>query len=68
MYKHANRSLTYLTIIADLSNHHLEVNRREEKVGCFTLFVFLVYYDCYCFVALLHGGVGCHAVCDNCIF
>ena len=47
MYKHTIRSLTYLTIIADLSNHHLEVNGREERAGCFTLLVFLVYCDCY---------------------
>ena len=67
MYKHTNRSLTYLTSIADLSYHHLEVNGREERAGCFTLLVFLVYCDNYCFMALLHRGVGCHAVCDSCI-
>ena len=50
MYKHTNRSLTYLTSIADLSYHHLEVNGREESAGCFTLLVFLVYCDSYCFM------------------
>ena len=49
MYKHTNHTLTYLTIIANLSHHHLEVNGREERSGCFTLFVFLVSCDCYCF-------------------
>ena len=65
MYKQKHRSLTYLTInIANLSHHHFEVNGREERAGCFTLFVFLVFYDCYCFVALPKGDVGCHTVCD----
>ena len=35
----------------------------EERAEYFTVFVFLVNFDCYCFVALPHGGVGCHAVC-----
>ena len=44
MYKHKNRSLTYFNInIANLSRHHLEVNGRDERAGCFTLFAFLVF-------------------------
>ena len=34
----------------------------EERAGCFTLIVFLMYCDCY--VALPHGVVGWSAVCD----
>ena len=33
----------------------------EERAGCFTLFVFLVSFDCY--VALPHGAMDWFAVC-----
>ena len=36
----------------------------EGRAGCFTLFVFLVSYDCYCSVALPYVVVGWSAVCD----
>ena len=59
MYKHTNRSLIYPTIIANLSDHHLEVNGREKRTGCFTLFVRLVSCDCYHFEALPHSDHTC---------
>ena len=34
----------------------------EERIGCFTMFVFLVSCDCYCSVALPNGVVGWSAV------
>ena len=36
----------------------------EERAGCFTLIIFLVSCDCYCFVALSHGAMGWSVVCD----
>ena len=35
----------------------------SERVGCFTLFVFLVVCNCYCSVALPFGVVGWSSVC-----
>ena len=59
MYKHTNRSLIYPTIIANLSDHHLEANGREKRTGCFTLSVCLVSCDCYVFEALPHSNHTC---------
>ena len=36
----------------------------EERAGCITFTVFQMSCYCKCFVALTHGAVGCHAVCD----
>ena len=36
----------------------------EERAGCFTLFVFLAFCDCYWFVARPQGVVSLSAVCD----
>ena len=62
MYKHTDRSLTYLTIITNVSHYH-----RVGRAGYFSVYVLLVSCECYCFVALSDGGMGCHAVCGCCI-
>ena len=36
----------------------------EERAGCFPLMLFLMYCDCYCFVAFPHGAKVWSAVCD----
>ena len=36
----------------------------EEGAGCFTLFVFMLSCDDYCYVALPHGAVDSSAVSD----
>ena len=36
----------------------------EEKAGCFTLIVLLMYCGCWCSVALPGGVVGWFVVCD----
>ena len=41
-------------------NHLYEDER--ERAGCFTLFVFLLYCDCYCSEALPHSAVGLSVV------
>ena len=43
-----------------------EVNGKVGRAGYFSLFALLV--SCDCFVALSNGGMGCHAVCDKCIY
>ena len=35
-----------------------------ERVGCFALTVFLMFYDSECSLALPRGAVGWSAVCD----
>ena len=36
----------------------------EERAGCFTVFIFLLSCDFYCYVAITYGAVGWSAVCD----
>ena len=36
----------------------------DERAGCFTLFIFMVSYHCYCSVVPPDGAVGWSAVCD----
>ena len=36
----------------------------RKRAGCFTLFVFLVSFYCYCSVALPQGAMDWSAVCD----
>ena len=36
---------------------------REMRANCFTLIVFLLYYDCKRFVSLPHDGLGLSARC-----
>ena len=53
--------LFYYAILSVISSfcNHLD---GEKRVDCFTLTVFLMSCDCYCFVALPHGAVGRSAV------
>ena len=47
-----------------LSSFAIILSDGEERAGCFTLCVFLVYCGCYCSGALPHDNVGWSAVCD----
>ena len=51
--------LLCVTLCPFLFCNHLD---REERAGCFALFVFLVSRD-FC-MALLHGAIGLSAACD----
>ena len=43
---------------------YLAGEERERELVAFTLFVHLVFFDCYCSVALFRGVVGSSAVRD----
>ena len=54
-------SLSY-SLTCDEQLNHLDA---EKRAGCFTLIVFRrMFCDCLCSVAIFHGAVGWHAVCD----
>ena len=40
------------------------LKRKRERAGCFVSIVVLMYCDCLCSVAILHGAVGWSVVCD----
>ena len=44
-----------ISALSSLGNHLYE----EEGAGHFTLFAFLVYCNCLCYVAIPHGANGC---------
>ena len=52
----------FLFCYAILFGNHLD---GEERTGCFTLIVFLVFCDCYCSVPIPRGAVGWSSVCGN---
>ena len=58
MYKQLNLSYHYN------HHHHLKSMDGVGRAGYFSLFVLIVSCDFNGFVDLLHGGIGCHAVCD----
>ena len=41
----------------------LQSSWRGKRADCFTLIVFLMYFDCLCSLALPHGDMGWSAVC-----
>ena len=47
----------YYVLLSVLSSFACILER--ERAGCFTLIFFLMSCDCYCYVALPHGAIGC---------
>ena len=57
-----NRSMFYCALLCVHSSYATILMEREERAGCFALFVFLVSRNCC--VALPHGATGLSAFCD----